>query len=144
MTKPNFYSRQNKPKQVNQNLTQPSEDAIQIAIVEWLELYPYKGGTLADYMNHPPNGGVSSPRQKNKFKRMGTKSGYPDIMIDVAKGGYHGLRIELKRLKGGVVSQEQKDRLIMLNDEGYYAVVCRGYDSAIDVITKYMSESIQD
>lgn len=140
MTNP--YHRQNKPRAVKQVERQPSEDAIQIAIMEWLALQPYKDGTLFDYMNHPPNGGVSSARQKSKFKLAGTKSGYPDMMLDIARGGYHGLRIELKRLKGGIVSPLQKERLAMLNDENYYAVVCRGFDESIEVIQQYMAETL--
>lgn len=138
MNKPNYYARQNKPRQVKASDGQPSEDAIQIAIMEWLQTIEYKGETLADYMHHSPNGGVSSARQKAKFKRAGTKSGYPDLQLDIARSGYHGLRIELKRLKGGVVSKEQKRRLEMLKDEGYRAVVCRGYDEAIAEISGYM------
>ena len=47
--------------------------------------------------------------------------------------------VELKRLKGGVVSTDQKRILGMLNDEGYQAVVCRGFDEAVKAIEEYMA-----
>lgn len=134
----NPYHRQNKPRAVKQVERQPSEDAIQIAIMEWLALQPYKDGKLVDFFHHSPNGGVSSFRQKAKFKKMGTLNGFPDLQCFIARGGYHGLFIELKRKKGGVVSADQKRVLAMLNNEGYQAVVCRGLDSAVEAIEEYM------
>ncbi len=72
---------------------------------------------------------------------MGTKKGYPDLIIDIARNGYHGLRIELKKDKTCYPSKEQKERLQMLNDEGYLAVVCKGFHETITTIKEYMGYS---
>ena len=48
----------------------------------------------------------------------------------------------MKRVKGGQVSKEQKEWLIGLMSEGYYAVVCKGFEEARNVITKYLRNEI--
>lgn len=137
MNNANPYARQNKPKS-KVGVTLPTESAIQQSIIEWCGLQKYKDRTLAYYVVHVPNGGKMTARAGNKLKKEGVQKGYPDLMLDIARNGYHGLRIELKRDKGGVTSSAQLERLKMLNSEGYYAVVCHGFDSAIAVIKKYM------
>ena len=122
-------------KRNTQNL---SEDSIQIMVMRWARTVEHNGRPLADYLHHSPNGGSRHIAEAAKFKRMGVKRGYPDLILDVAKGGYHGARIELKKAAGGRASKEQKERLQMLTDEGYYAVVAKGYDEAVQVISKYM------
>lgn len=52
---------------------------------------------------------------------------------------YNGLFIELKRIKGGSVSKEQKDFISFLNNQGYLAVVCKGHKEAIVVIEQYLA-----
>lgn len=125
-------------KSNNQNL---SEDSIQIMVMRWARTIEHNGRPLADYLHHSPNGGSRHIAEAAKFKRMGVKRGYPDLILDVAKDGYHGARIELKKATGGRTSKEQKERLQMLADEGYYAVVAKGYDEAVEVISKYMGVS---
>ena len=65
------------------------------------------------------------------------KPGVPDICLPVARGGYHGLYIELKT-KTGSQSPEQKQWQRDLLNEGYCAVVCRGFYEAVDTIDWYM------
>ena len=134
-----YYNRQNKSTKVVKKDIQPTEDAIHFAVIDWLKSVPYKDGFLVDYFHHSPNGGVSSPRQKAKFTRMNTLSGFPDLECFIAKGRYHGLYVELKREKGGVVSANQKRIIDMLNEEGYCAIVCRGLDASIEAIEQYMA-----
>ena len=134
-----YYNRQNKSTKVVKKDIQPTEDAIHFAVIDWLKSVPYKDGFLVDYFHHSPNGGVSSPRQKAKFTRMNTLSGFPDLECFIAKGRYHGLYVELKRSKGGVVSANQKEILTMLDEEGYCTTVARGYDKAVEVVVQYMA-----
>lgn len=134
----NPFSRPNKRKPVSTEPKLPSEDEIQVQIMNWCKLQRYKDYTLFDYFHHSPNGGIRTASAGAKFKKAGTKAGYPDLLLDIPRNGYHGLRIELKRDKGGTVSGKQKERLAMLQDEGYKAVVCRGFDESIKTITKYM------
>lgn len=122
-------------------MTELSETQIQNKILRWAKGYPYKGRKLADYLVHVPNGEKRSKRVAAGLKHSGVKKGYPDLVMDIALNGYHGLRIELKTETGGVVSPEQNERLKMLNSEGYLAVVCKGFDEAIKTITDYMGVS---
>jgi hypothetical protein len=77
-----------------------------------------------------PNGGWRTMSEGLKFKRSGVKSGVPDVCIPLPVEPYHGLYIELKRVKGGVVSETQKEWIEYLNSVGYRAVVCKGFAAA--------------
>jgi len=74
-----------------------------------------------------------------RVKRMGYTAGTPDLMIFEARKKYHALFIEMKKTKGGVVSENQKAFLKKLNENGYKAVVCHGAQEAISEIEKYFS-----
>ena len=88
-----------------------------------------------------PNGGyLLSPSAASKLKATGLSAGVPDLMLPVARGGYHGLFIELKRLKGGRVSPEQRWWAERLNSEGYLAVVCYGWNDARQIIESYLGQ----
>lgn len=110
----------------------PSEDYEQACVAKWLTL---KGVTFFAV----PNGGKRSLAEGVRFKRTGVQSGVPDIMIPIASGGFHGLFIEMKRSKGGVISDNQIYWLSLLREKGYYAEVARGFIEARDIITHYLS-----
>ena len=116
-----------------------SEDDIQISIIKWATLQTYKGRPLTYYLVHVPNGGYRKGREGAKLKRMGVQAGYPDLILDIPKGGYHGLRIELKKPKGSVTRDNQKERIAALIDEGYYAEVCKGFQDTTQTIKRYMA-----
>ena len=70
--------------------------------------------------------------------RQGMKPGVPDIMFPVARGGYHGLWIEMKRKDGGRLSPEQRWWQKALLEEGYAVAVCKGFDEARETIEWYL------
>lgn len=72
-----------------------------------------------------------------KLKAAGVKRGVPDISLPVARGGYHGLYIELK-YDTGRPTAEQKEWHDALIEQGYKAVFCWGFESAIEVIKEYL------
>lgn len=117
---------------------EPYEYQIQIRVIDWAETETYKGNPLALYLHHSPNGGDRDKREAARFKAMGTKSGYPDLTLDIAKGGYHGMRIELKRSDNDNESDNQVARIKLLREEGYYAVITKGYDATVSAISTYM------
>lgn len=78
------------------------------------------------------------PGQRMKAKRQGMPKGYPDIFLPVGSGCFYGLFIELKRVKGGTASPDQKGWLKRLNAEGYLAVVTKGHIEAIQTIKNYL------
>ena len=77
--------------------------------------------------------------QASKLKRAGQRNGVPDLMLPIPSHDYHGLFIEMKRIKGGVISMEQKRWIESLNNNGYLAVVCNGADEAKTLINQYLS-----
>jgi hypothetical protein len=104
------------------------------AVVEYLlRQYPDTLLTIA------PNGIKLTMMQAVRFKRMGYSAGTPDILIFEPKGKWHGLLIEMKREKGGQVSEHQKEWLQKANDRRYYAVVCKGFTEAKNMIDDYMN-----
>jgi len=88
---------------------------------------------------HIPNSGAGPLRgMAGRMRGMGVKAGVPDIFYPVARQGYHGFWIELKSLKPGArVSPEQTAWLNCLVAEGYRALVCRGYQQALEQIVSY-------
>ena len=87
---------------------------------------------------HIPNGGSRNKAEAAHLKAQGVKRGVPDIFFPCACGKWHGLFIELKRTEGGSLSKEQKDWIKDLNEAGYMAVVCKGWEEAKDVILEYV------
>lgn len=62
----------------------------------------------------------------------------PDICLPVARGGYHGLFIELKFGKNKTTAK-QDEWLAKLNEKGYAVAVCYGCKKAQDKILKYLN-----
>lgn len=108
----------------------PYEDQEQIRFANWLR----KNNIL---FAASANGGSRNGLEALKLKRMGVSKGFPDIFIPFPYGEFHGLFIEMKRTKGGVVSSEQKDWIAALNRKGYQAQVCRGFDEAVSCVKNY-------
>ena len=86
--------------------------------------------------------GVKLPLgQLNKAKKAGMKKGFPDIFLPCPKGKFHGLFIELKRLKPrGYPSKDQDWWLKGLAKQGYACLCCRGHLAAISVIQDYLNQ----
>lgn len=115
----------------------PTEDEEQITLFDWARVNEGKWPELARLF-HVPNGGSRGPAEAGRFKAMGVKKGVPDVFLDVPRRGFHGLRIEMKRRRGGVLSDEQADWIDWYNSNGYRAVVCYGWDEARSVIEEYL------
>lgn len=77
-----------------------------------------------------------------RLKRQGVKAGVYDLCIAEPRGCYAGLYIEMKKLKGGVVSDMQKWWGIELRKRGYRTEVCKGAAAAIAVIEDYFSAGV--
>ena len=113
----------------------PTEHQEQCAVIQYFDLkYKEHRGRLFAI----PNGSYKSRAAASSFKKEGLRAGVPDLMLPVAMKGYHGLFIEMKRLKGSVTSKEQKDWHEYLNAQGYLCVVCKGADIANQVLDDYM------
>ena len=119
--------------------TVPLEDAEQRIIFQWAAMSAAACPELG-LLYAIPNGGKRAIKTAIALKAQGVKSGVPDMCLPVARNGHHGLYIELKRQKGGVVSETQKSWITALAKQGYKAVVCRGAEEAIGTIKEYRWE----
>lgn len=115
----------------------PLESSEQTALFRWAG---YAAGKYPELqlLYHIPNGGTRNPREAHNLRLQGVKSGVPDICLPVPHGQYHALYIELKRRKGGRVSEEQRAWIAALNRVGCRAVVCKGWDEAREEIERYL------
>lgn len=86
-----------------------------------------------------PNGGGRSVMEATKLKEEGVLAGVPDLFVAEPRGEFHGLFIEMKRLKGGSVSDKQKKIHAELSALGYMVAVCEGARVAWEVFETYMS-----
>ena len=109
----------------------------QIKLIEYLRLQYPKALYCASA------GGMRTGwKVAKQMKMMGYISGHPDVAIYEPRGGYHGLFIEMKRCKGGVVSEEQQEFIDHLRANGYCAEICHGFDEAKLVVDNYFKEPV--
>jgi hypothetical protein len=114
----------------------PSEDSEQIHLVAWLELMKK---THPDVLYHSvPNGGWRHMATAARLKATGAMPGVPDLFFPVARQGFHGLYVELKRTRGGRLSENQKRWMEALTANGYRAEVCEGAEEAKRTIMAYL------
>lgn len=85
-----------------------------------------------------PNGGGRSKREAGRLKAEGVTSGVSDIFCSVARGGQHGLYIEMKSMTG-FASREQREWIADSIAEGYAAATCRGAAAAFALWLDYVN-----
>lgn len=116
----------------------PTEHEEQAALFKWAKLSAgaHPGLKLLFAI---PNGGHRHKAVAGKLAAEGVKPGVPDACLPVARGEFHGLYIEMKRRDGGSLSETQKGWIADLNDQGYQAECCHGWDEAREVIEAYLA-----
>lgn len=119
----------------------PTEAQEQTTLFQWAGMMAGKWPEMR-LLHHIANGGSRNPIEARHLKEQGVKAGIPDIFLPCARGGWHGLYIEMKRRKGGRVSIEQKKMILALRNEGYCVEVCNGWEEARDIITAYMEAGV--
>lgn len=111
-----------------------SEHEHQVMLIKWFDMrYKEHRGRLFAI----PNGGQRNVIVAAKLKAEGVRKGIPDLMLPIPKAGNHGLFIELKKEKGRA-TPEQYDWLEYLTENGYFAILCRGFDEAKLAIINYL------
>lgn len=120
------------------DLPPPSESAEQRALIQRCH-FATGPLTLARRIFAIPNGGARHIVTAKRLRAEGVRPGVPDLMLPVARGGFHGLFLELKRRKGGHTSPEQETEIAQLRNEGYLVAVCYGADEAWQAIVAYLA-----
>ena len=90
-----------------------------------------------DMLYHIPNGGSRNIKEAANLKRQGVRAGVPDLCLPVPSGKYHGLYIEMKYGKNKPTNN-QREWLSKLKEQGYAVSVCYGWEEATKVICKYL------
>lgn len=116
-----------------------SEHAHQCALVTWSRLPTtvarYPG---IDLLEASLNGVKLTKAQAGKAKAAGLLTGALDLNLPVARGGYFGLRLELKYGKNKL-TPEQQWHTRRLTEEGWLAIVCWNWLAARDAIVDYLT-----
>lgn len=129
---------------MNKRLPKPQTEAQhQAAVVQWAQQPAVRNKwPQLKLLYHVPNGGSRDRVEGAHLKRQGVKKGVPDLCLPVPRGRYHGLYIELKTEKGKT-GPEQEWWLRELNEQGYSAFVCRGWEAAVRTLEWYLELEAQ-
>jgi len=116
------------------------------ALVQWWDYQAPAWGYRPDDLVHIPNEGGKGINGE-KRKREGVRAGIPDYLLTIPREmpaePFHvpdrcaGLWIELKT-KTGTVQKNQREQMARLDSRGYATAVCRGWEAALDEITRYL------
>lgn len=118
--------------------TTPLEADEQATLVEWMEYQGLKFTAI------PNSTFTKSWKQKVKNKQQGLRAGFPDLVVIIPEDKSNSDKaemvfIEMKRLKGSTTSKEQKEWHTAISSCGLPVHVCKGVDSAIEVLSNLMS-----
>jgi hypothetical protein len=123
----------------------PTESREQSLLVHRIRAATPSYPDLANFFAVPNQTGGSEEaiRRAKRMLAEGLSPGYPDTGLDVARGGYFGLRVELKRgaewqKAQGEPSERQRDWHHRLALEGYAMFIAWGTDAAWDVYLWYL------
>jgi len=128
-----------------------SESQHQAALFRWAALATNTRPELR-FLYAVPNGGYRTAATAGRLRGEGVKAGVFDVSLDVARHGFHGLRLELKRprtegVKGayktvpaGKPSLEQLVWQGNYRAEGYKAEFCEGWLHAKSIIEEYLDD----
>lgn len=123
-----------------------SEHEEQAALIQWAKIYEHTYPVLR-LLYAIPNGaklpfskklgGARFSSEGRKLKDEGLKKGVSDLCLPVARGGYHGLYLEMKAMDGKL-SADQKEWVKLLMQEGYLALAAYGFDQGREVLENYI------
>jgi len=129
-----------------EQIAKESEFSHQCAIMCWAANNADKWPELAWYHSITNEEKTGSAIVGARAKVSGRKKGVVDTMLPVRRGNYAGLYIEFKKpsqkpknktSKGGV-SDEQKEFMKFVQEQGYGAIVCYHWEEARDMLIRYL------
>lgn len=112
----------------------PTEHDESVALASYLSLLKDTGKILL-YSHVPQETFTKNWGTKRRNKLEGVTKGVPDYIIVTPDSV---LFIEMKRVKGGVVSIEQKAWIKHLDGKIIHTTIAKGFDQARDFIEEYL------
>lgn len=86
-----------------------------------------------------PGSPATRARIIKHMKQEGMKKGISDLCLPVARGGFHGLYIELKRDEGSKIQPEQIEFMEFVATQGYCDKICIGYQETVEALEWYLN-----
>jgi hypothetical protein len=119
-----------------------TEHQEQCNLIDWCEKNAGRYPDLA-WVAAVPNGGKRTIGTARKLKKEGVRAGYPDLLLDIARGPYHGWRGELKKHGGVVNKKTQQPWHDRLRAQGYRVDVCIGWEAMARALCAYLGIDIR-
>lgn len=131
-------------KPLNKKEKVPLEDWEQEQVITWAwqmegweKIFDFKAPDEFQSLFHVPNGGYRTKREAALLKRTGVKPGVHDLFLPLPRHGMHGCWIEMKRLKGSDISDDQITWQKLMRERNYRADICLGHTQAIHCLLSY-------
>ena len=104
--------------------TEAQEQTDLVEYLQWRQLTPV----------HIPNGGKRSVQGHVLAKKIGECAGFPDLMIldRPPNAPTQRVFIEMKRTKGGTLSEKQSEWMQRITDNGDIHILAKGCDHALE------------
>jgi hypothetical protein len=119
----------------------------QKALVQWLSCHPI----VRDYFFKIHNEGKRSLAQGYQLRLLGLRKGANDLFICYPKGIYHGLFLEMKRKRKYTAYERltptwiaQEQFMQNVQDVGYSAHFCFGWEHGKEIVENYMKGEMND
>ncbi len=114
-------------------------------VIRWARKTKIAGVLVGDFLTHVMNEAKRGQKAKSDFYRLGGQKGYPDYILDVARSGYHGLRIEMKAPAQyqSRISDDQRKWESRLTNQGYLFAYCYSAEEMKQLITDYLTNNLE-
>ena len=112
------------------------EDNMQIACVSW---FMHQYHSYAFLLHHSPNGGARSESEGARFKEMGVRKGFPDLILLIPNRHHPYLCLELKTDKGRQ-SESQRYYQQLVTEAGGLYVVIRSKEEFASTVKAYLAD----
>lgn len=122
-----------------------SEEIEQARFVRWTHLASVRAiAPMLRWLHHSPNGGRRDGLTGGQMKALGTKPGFPDLILPVRTDAHTGLAIEFKAPDGsGRLSPLQSDWLAHLEAQGHKTAVVTSADDARTLTLGYLGVPVE-
>lgn len=117
------------------------ESKLQKNIIAWCEKNKNEYPEL-DLIFHIPNAGKRSIQTGINFKEEGLKPGVSDLFLPVARGGYHGFFLELKKDSKTKPKKKQIEWMEKVAKQGYLVKVYYDFKEAVKDLFYYINNEI--
>ena len=107
---------------------------MQSACIKWFD---YQYPKISRLLHHSPNGGSRNILEAKKFKYMGVRAGFPDLILLIPRHGFASLCIEMKVGKNKQTQNQKQWQELAESANNKYAV-CRSFEEFVKIINDYL------